>query len=327
MIGRICGTGSYIPPKILSNDDLAGMVDTNDEWIRERTGVKRRHVAKEETTSFMAAEAAKRAMENGNVVPEEIDLILVASATPDTIFPSLACLVQKEIGAVNAAGFDMQAACTGFVFGYQTAQAYIAAGIYKTVLVIGSETLSSMVDWTDRGTCILFGDGAGAVILKAEEGTAYPQAAHSDGMKGEALTCKGRFTYEFLRFLSNPEKTDALKDTYIGMDGRAVFQFAVRSVPAVIGEVLEKAKLPVEAIDWFVLHQANKRIVEAVAKRLKTNIEKFPMNLQEYGNTSSASVPILLDEMNQKGMLKRGQKIILAGFGAGLSYGASILEW
>lgn len=327
MIGKICGTGSYIPPKILSNDDLSLMVETNDEWIQERTGVKRRHLAETETTSFMASEAAKKALENAGVRPEEIDFILVASSSPDIIFPSLACTVQKEIGAVNAAGYDMQAACTGFVFGYQTAQAYIAAGIYKTVLVIGSENISALVDWTDRGTCILFGDGAGAVVLRAEEGRMYLPAAHADGTRGEALMCRSRHTYAFARYLGSQEKEEDLKDTYISMDGRAVFQFAVRSVPQVIGEVLEKAELSTEDIDWFVLHQANKRIVEAVAKRLKTDIEKFPMNLQEYGNTSSASVPILLDEMNRAGLLKKGQKVVIAGFGAGLAYGASVLEW
>ena len=327
MIGRICGTGSYIPPKILSNDDLSEMVETNDEWIQERTGVRRRHLADKETTSFMASEAAKRALENAKIKPEEIDFILVASSTPDVLFPSVACTVQEEIGAVNVAGYDMQAACTGFVFGYQTAQAYIVAGIYRTILVIGSECISSLVDWTDRGTCILFGDGAGAVILRAEEGTPYPPAAHLDGSRGEALICHNRCTAEFLEFLSDKEGKEIPKNFYIQMDGRAVFQFAVRSVPQVTEEVLEKAGLTVEDIDWFVLHQANRRIVEAVAKRLKTDIGKFPMNLQEYGNTSSASVPILLDEMNREGMLKRGQKIVLAGFGAGLAYGASVLEW
>lgn len=275
----------------------------------------------------MASEAAKRALENAKIKPEEIDFILVASSTPDVLFPSVACTVQEEIGAVNAAGYDMQAACTGFVFGYQTAQAYIAAGIYRTILVIGSECISSLVDWTDRGTCILFGDGAGAVILRAEEGTPYPPAAHLDGSRGEALICHNRCTAEFLEFLSDKEGKEIPKNFYIQMDGRAVFQFAVRSVPQVTEEVLEKAGLTVEDIDWFVLHQANRRIVEAVAKRLKTDIGKFPMNLQEYGNTSSASVPILLDEMNREGMLKRGQKIVLAGFGAGLAYGASVLEW
>ena len=302
MIGKICGTGSYIPPKILSNDDLSEMVETSDEWIRERTGVRNRHIAGEETSSFMASEAAKRAVENAGISPEEIDLILVASSSPDVIFPSVACEVQKAIGAVHASGYDMQAACTGFVFAYQTAQAYI-----------------------DRGTCILFGDGAGAAILCAAEGKTYLPAAHMDGRKGEALVCRSRFSDRFLEKYQNTGKVPG--DTYISMDGRGVFQFAVKSVPQVVTEVLEKALLTTDDIDWFILHQANQRIVESVAKRLKTDIERFPMNLQEYGNTSSASIPILLDEMNRDGRLKRGQKIIIAGFGAGLAWGASILEW
>lgn len=325
MIGKICGTGSYIPPKILSNDDLSEMVETSDEWIRERTGVRNRHIAGEETSSFMASEAAKRAVENAGISPEEIDLILVASSSPDVIFPSVACEVQKAIGAVHASGYDMQAACTGFVFAYQTAQAYIEAGFYKTILLIGSEALSTMVDWTDRGTCILFGDGAGAAILCAAEGKTYLPAAHMDGRKGEALVCRSRFSDRFLEKYQNTGKVPG--DTYISMDGRGVFQFAVKSVPRVVTEVLEKALLTTDDIDWFILHQANQRIVESVAKRLKTDIERFPMNLQEYGNTSSASIPILLDEMNRDGRLKRGQKIIIAGFGAGLAWGASILEW
>lgn len=325
MIGKICGTGSYIPPKILSNDDLSGMVETNDEWIRERTGVRNRHIAEQETTSYMASEAAKRAIENARISPEEIELILVASASPDVIFPSVACEVQKNIGAVHAAGYDMQAACTGFVFAYQTAQAFIASGFYKTILVIGSEKLSSMIDWTDRGTCILFGDGAGAAVIRAEQGKTYQPAAHSDGFKGEALVCKSRFSSEFTETFRRTGEPP--KDTYIGMDGRGVFQFAVKNVPQIVLEVLEKASLDITEIDWFILHQANKRIVESVAKRLKTDIAKFPMNLQEYGNTSSASIPILLDEMNRDGRLKQGQKIVIAGFGAGLSWGASILEW
>ena len=312
MIGKICGTGSYIPPKILSNDDLSEMVETSDEWIRERTGVRNRHIAEHETTSFMAAEAAKRALDNAGISPEEIDLILVASSSPDVIFPSVACEVQKEIGAVHAAGYDMQAACTGFVFAYQSTQAYIAAGFYKTILVIGSEALSSMVDWTDRSTCILFGDGAGAAVIRAVEGTPYPPAAHSDGWKGDALLCKSRFSSGFVREFKETGETP--KDTFISMDGRGVFQFAVKKVPEIVTEVLDQAGLGTEDIDWFILHQANKRIVESVAKRLKTDIGKFPVNLQEYGNTSSASVPILLDEMNRDGRLQRGQKIVIAGF-------------
>lgn len=307
MIGKICGTGSYVPSEYLDNDDLSQMVDTSDEWIRERTGIVKRHIAKEETTVSMAAKAAKKALESAGVQPEEIDLLLVSTISSNVILPCTACEVQKEIHAVHATCFDLNAACTGFLFAYNTAQAYIANGMSKNALVIGAESLSNLVDWEDRGTCILFGDGAGAAVLRAESGEMYAAVTHSDGEKGDALTCD--------------------MGAFMKMDGQEVFKFAVRQVPAGISEVLQKNGLSVDDIDYFILHQANRRIVEAVAKRMKVEIEKFPMNLQEYGNTSSASIPLLLDELNRQGKLKKGQKLIFAGFGAGLSWGASILEW
>ena len=307
MIGKICGTGSYVPSEYLDNNDLSQMVDTSDEWIRERTGIVKRHIAKEETTVSMAAKAAKKALESAGVQPEEIDLLLVSTISSNVILPCTACEVQKEIHAVHATCFDLNAACTGFLFAYNTAQAYIANGMSKNALVIGAESLSNLVDWEDRGTCILFGDGAGAAVLRAESGEMYAAVTHSDGEKGDALTCD--------------------MGAFMKMDGQEVFKFAVRQVPAGISEVLQKNGLSVDDIDYFILHQANRRIVEAVAKRMKVEIEKFPMNLQEYGNTSSASIPLLLDELNRQGKLKKGQKLIFAGFGAGLSWGASILEW
>ncbi|MBU3874360.1 ketoacyl-ACP synthase III [Faecalicatena sp. AGMB00832] len=320
MIGKICGTGSYVPAHFLDNNDLSKMVDTNDEWIRERTGVVRRHIIEEETTVSMSVEAARRALENSDTAPEELDLILVSTFTSEVMLPCTACEVQKELGAVNATGFDLNAACTGFLFAYNTAQAYIASGVYKTILLIGAESLSNTVNWEDRGTCILFGDGAGAAVLKAEEGTFYQPVTHSDGSLGDALTCMSRH-----RKYRPAEEEDL--DSYMHMNGQAVFKFAVRRVPEVIGEALEGTGFSVSDIDYFILHQANKRIVESVAKRLKAEIGKFPMNLQEYGNTSSASIPILLDEVNRKGMLKKGDKLVMAGFGAGLSWGAVCLEW
>lgn len=316
MIGKICGTGSYVPSKVYDNHDLSRMVETNDEWIRERTGVVRRHIIEDDTTVSMAVKAAKAALENGSVNPEEIDLIILSTISSNVILPCAACEVQKEIGAVNATCFDLNAACTGFLFAYNTAQAYIQSGIYRTALVIGAESLSNLTDWTDRGTCILFGDGAGAAILKASDDSVHATVTHSIGAKGAALTCESRHSKGW---------EERAGETYMKMDGQAVFKFAVKNVPECISELLEKTGTDIEEIDWFLLHQANKRIVEAVAKRLKTDIERFPMNLQEYGNTSSASIPILLDEMNRKGKLKEGQKIILAGFGAGLSWGASLL--
>ena len=305
--GVICGTGACVPERVMDNHEIAEFVDTSDQWIRERTGVVRRHIAEKETTVSMAAEAGRQAIKEAGINPEEIDLIILATASPDQIFPCTACRVQEILGAVNASGFDLNAACSGFLFAYNTAQAYISVGVCRTVLVIGAECLSRLVNWKDRNTCILFGDGAGAVLLKAEKGTAYFPSAHSDGSGGNALTCSG------------------MAD--IQMNGKEVFQFAIRKVPQVIEEVLKKNNLTKEQIDWFVLHQANSRIVDAVARRLKADIEKFPMNLQEYGNTSSASIPVLLNELNRKGVLFKGQKIVLAGFGAGLSWGAGILEW
>lgn len=332
MTGVICGTGACVPDRILDNNEIAEFVDTSDQWIQERTGVARRRIAVEETTSSMAAEAGRQAMEEAGVRPEEIDMILAATATPDHIFPCAACEIQEKLEAVNAVCFDLNAACSGFLFAYQTAQAYIASGMYKTILVAGSECLSRIVNWEDRGTCILFGDGAGAAVLRASEGRNWIPAAHSDGKGGPALLCQG-LNAGGMGSTGNlpgqipPEEIDRSRKTSISMDGKAVFQFAVRKVPEVIREVLDANGLNAEDIDWFILHQANKRIVESVAKRLKTDISKFPMNLQEYGNTSSASIPILLNELNCRGVLKKGQKVVMAGFGAGLSWGAAVLEW
>lgn len=320
MTGIICGTGSYAPSYVMDNNEIATMVDTNDEWIRERTGVAARHIIREETTVSMACEAAKRALDDAGTDAGEVDLIIVSTISSNVILPCAACEVQKLIGAEHATCYDMSAACSGFVLAYNAAQAYIAAGMYRTVLIIGSESLSNLTNWKDRGTCILFGDGAGAAVIKAFEERFYLPVTHSEGAKGEALTC-----------LSRHAQADAARMTdaeyFMQMDGHAVFKFAVKRVPEVIGEVLEKNKVRRSDVAWYCMHQANRRIVESVAKRLDEPIEKFPMNLQEYGNTSSASIGILLDEMNRAGQLEKGQKIVLAGFGAGLTWGACIAEW
>ena len=329
MTGVICGTGACVPDRILDNNEIAQFVDTSDQWIQERTGVIRRRIAQTETTASMAAEAGRQALEEAGIRPEEIDMILAATATPDHIFPCAACEIQERLQAVNAVCFDLNAACSGFLFAYQTAQAYITSGMYRTILVVGSESLSRIVNWEDRGTCILFGDGSGAAVLRAKEGRNWIPAAHSDGKGGPALLCPGPNVSGNGGNLpgSDSAEDSGLERTGITMDGKAVFQFAVRKVPEVIHEVLDSNGLTAEDIDWFILHQANRRIVESVAKRLKTDIERFPMNLQEHGNTSSASIPILLNEMNRKGLLKKGQKLVMAGFGAGLSWGAAVLEW
>ena len=329
MTGVICGTGACVPDRILDNNEIAQFVDTSDQWIQERTGVIRRRITQTETTASMAAEAGRQALEEAGIRPEEIEMILAATATPDHIFPCAACEIQERLQAVNAVCFDLNAACSGFLFAYQTAQAYIASGMYRTILVVGSESLSRIVNWEDRGTCILFGDGSGAAVLRAKEGRNWIPAAHSDGKGGPALLCPGPNVSGNGGNLPGSDSAEdgGLERTFITMDGKAVFQFAVRKVPEVIREVLDANGLSADDIDWFILHQANRRIVESVAKRLKTDIERFPMNLQEYGNTSSASIPILLNEMNRKGLLKKGQKLVMAGFGAGLSWGAAVLEW
>ena len=326
MSGIICGTGSYVPPYSMDNNDIAKLVETSDEWIRERTGVVRRHVIQEETTVSMAARAGQSALENAGIKPEEVDLILVSTISSNVILPCAACEVQRELGAVNATCFDLNAACTGFLLGYNTAAAYLAAGVYQTALVIGSESLSNLTNWKDRSTCILFGDGAGAAVIQRGEGRHYLPVTHSNGAKGGALTCKSRHDHNGL---TRHQEVETLADPeyFMQMDGQAVFKFAVRSVPQAVEEVLEANQVKKEEISCYILHQANRRIVEAVAKRLGEPLEKFPMNLQEYGNTSSASIPILLDEQNRSGKLKKGDRIVLAGFGAGLSWGASILDW
>ena len=308
MTGKICGTGAYIPEKILDNEALSKLVDTSDEWIRSRTGIRRRHIAGEkETVAFMAGEAAKAALQNAKLNGSAVELILAATMSAEEAMPGVAARVQQTIGAKGAASFDINSACTGFLAALNTAQTYIEAGIYKTVLVGGAEKLSSLVDWNDRNSCILFGDGAGAVVLKADPEGLYVQVSHSEGEKGQALT--------------------APKNGFLQMDGRAVFEFAVSRVPEVIREVLKKAGIEKEEVDFYLLHQANRRIISAAVKRLGLEEERFPMNMEEYGNTSAASIPILLYEENRRGKLKKDSLLVLSGFGGGLTYGASLLRW
>ena len=319
MFVKIKGTGSCLPEKVLDNAAISRLVDTNDEWIQSRTGIKSRHIVGKETAVSMAAVAAEKALEDAGITAEEIDLLIVSSVSSEQLLPCTACSVQKELGAVNAAAFDLNAACSGFIVAYQMAAGQIKAGLSKKALLIGVECLSNIVNWKDRGTCILFGDGAGAAVISAEEegNIEIPSVLHYDGSIGEVLTCK------------NPtgERKDGSLEGYVAMDGREIYKFAVRQVPAVIDEILEKAEKSVEEIDLFVLHQANRRIVEAIAKRLKQPIEKFPMDMMQNGNMSSASIPVLLDELKQEGKLQLGMKIIVAGFGAGLTWGGMYLEW
>ena len=322
MVGKIKGTGSYRPVQVWDNDKLSHMMDTSDEWIRGRTGIGQRHIAnQEETVAYMAASAAGEALRTAGMRPEEIDLILVSTMSSEKIMPCAACEVQKLIGAANATCFDLNSACTGFLLALNTAQAYLGQQIYKKALVIGAEVLSHLTNWQDRSTCVLFGDGAGAVVLEAEDDAVYIQATHSIGKSGEALTCTSRNQPEFI------ENGVNLAPTYMQMDGKEVFKFAVSKVPEVIQEVLEKSGKTKEEIRFYILHQANQRIVSSVSKHMKEPLEKYPMNIETLGNTSSASIPLLLDEWNKNGKLKAGDWIILSGFGGGLTYGASLIQW
>ena len=341
---RITGTGSALPGRIVTNKELEQMVETSDEWIRERTGIAERHVSVGETVVTLASEAARKALEQAGKRAEEIDLILVATCSPEQYLPCCACQVQADIGAVNALAFDVNAACSGFLFALNTADAYLRMGLAENALIIGSEVLSKLVDWTDRGSCILFGDGAGAVVVerckaesRAVEEKQIPaagilgRALQSDGTGGGVLQCDAReLTTPYAR--TSAVKTDHNqpmddREHFIQMDGQEVYRFATRRVPQCIEEALSDAGLTVPDIDLFVLHQANARIIDAVAKRLHADRKKFPTNLERVGNLSSASIPVLLDELHKQGKLHRGDRIVLAGFGAGLTIGACVMTW
>ena len=303
---RILGTGSALPKKVVTNDELATMVDTSDEWIRERTGIGARHIAENESVAELGAKAAKAALEMASLKASDIDLILMATCSSKVNIPCVACQVQALLEDCHAAAFDIGAACSGFLTALSVAEAYLCKGIFRKILVIGSEVLSSLVDWQDRSSCILFGDGAGAVVVDYSSRPFYV-AMGADGSRGGALRCD--------------------RGGFITMDGQAVYRFAVRTVPKVIDEVLAKAGMQASDIDEYFLHQANKRIIEAIAKGLKQPLEKFPMNLENVGNTSSASIPILLDEYNRNTGIDNNEKLLLAGFGAGLTFGACVLWW
>lgn len=320
MTTRIIGTGSCLPKSVVTNDDLAKIMDTSDEWISTRTGIRARHLVKEETTASLSITAAKRALEDAGVSPQELDMIIVGTVSGDHVTPSTACEVQAGIGAVNAVAFDINAACSGFIFSLHTVMAYMKSGLCRTALVIGAETLSKIMDWNDRSTCVLFGDGAGAAVVRADENGIMAFDQGSDGAKGMVLACPNRSN-------NNPLVQTDKTCGYTKMDGQEVYKFAVTSVPASIQRVLDEAGLVPEDIKYFLLHQANIRIIQSVAKRLKTDMDKFPISLDHCGNMSAASIPVLLDEVNKKGMLQKGDKLILSGFGGGLTWGTCLLEW
>lgn len=325
MNARITGTGSALPAKILTNADLERMVDTSDEWIIARTGIKERRVAvKGEYTSTFAAEAARRALSMADVSPEELDLIIVGTVTPDFPFPSTACILQKELGARNAVAFDVSAACSGFIYGLSIADSFIRSGRIKKALVIGAEVLSRIVDWNDRNTCILFGDGAGAAIIESSEELNGILSTHifSNGSCWDLLYQPGSGS-------RNPA-TDPSTDPglfFISMEGNEVFKHAVRAMEEAATAALDANSMKASELSLFIPHQANMRIVNATAKRLGLPSERVFINLQNYGNTSAASIPIALDEANRQGRLARGGTILLDAFGGGFTYGSALLRW
>jgi len=327
---KIIGTGSYAPELIVSNDDLEKLVDTNDEWIYSRTGIRERRVATTETLESISAAAARIAMEDAGLKAEDLDMIIVATLTPDYPLPNASSALQKELGAAGATCFDLNAACTGFLFAMNTASMYIRCHEAKYILVIGAEILSKIVDWTDRSTCVLFGDGAGAAILAPSENQGFiGTVTGTDGTKGYTLTCGDTLTsgeQDNLNPFKPPVKSEDLISRYVYMDGPEVFKFAVKRVPECINQVLEKTGMTTGQVDHFVLHQANARIIESVAKRLKVPMDKFIINMDRYGNTSAASIPIALDELLKSQKVRPGDVLMIAGFGGGLTWGATLFR-
>lgn len=317
---RIVGTGSCLPKNRVTNADLARCVDTSDEWIAERTGIRARHLAKDETLAEMSAEAARQALSEAGIKAEDVELIIVATISGDHVTPSAACEVQSIIGAKKAVAFDINAACSGFLFALNTAYAYMQSGICQNALVIGAEVLSRLIDWKDRSTCVLFGDGAGAAVVRADEKGVIRFVQGCDGTKGMALACENRA-------VNNPLIQNRAEQGYLQMDGQAIYRFAVSEVPANIQRALAEAETNPAEIKYFLLHQANIRIIQSIAKRLKISPDRFPVILENCGNVSAGSVPILLDTVHKKGMLQRGDKIVLAGFGAGLTWSICVMEW
>jgi len=316
---KIIGTGSYVPEKILTNADLEKMVETTDEWITDRTGIKERRISSpQQATSDLAVEAAKLALADAKMDPMDIEMIIVGTSSPDMLFPSTACIVQDKIGCKNAAAFDASAACSGFNFALAAGASFIESGAYNNVLVIGADTLTKYLDWTDRNTCILFGDGAGAVVLKSTTDGSGVLTSHlgADGSGGKYLIMPGGGSRD-------PEA----KKRFIWMDGKEVFKFAVKVLPASIKKVMEKSGMGIDKISMLIPHQANIRIIDFALKNLGLPKENVYVNVPRYGNTSAASIPIALDEALKEKKIKKGDIVVLAGFGAGLTYGANVIKW
>lgn len=321
---KIKGVGSYVPSQVITNDDLSKIVDTNHQWILERTGICERRISEGEDTSSIAYKAAKVAMDKAGIKGEELDLIIVATITPDSFTPSVACILQKMIGAKNATAFDLNAACTGFIYSLEVGESLLKTGRYKNALVVGAETLSKIIDWKDRSTCVLFGDGGGAAVIGIDEENKsgiINTYSISEGEKGDALTAGANDVI-------NPfAKEEVIKSKYVQMNGREVFRFATGAMVDSIKKVLEGTGYTLEDIDYVVPHQANLRIIDYAAKKLGLSKEKFYVNLERVGNTSSASVPMALADMDNEGKLKDGNLIVLVGFGGGLTCGATLIKW
>lgn len=322
---RITGTGSYAPKKVITNHDLEKLVDTSDEWITERTGIKERRIAeKGQSTSDLAYEAAHKALKAAKLPAQELDLILVATTTPDMIMPSLGCMVQEKLGAKNAAAFDLYAACSGFIYGLSVANAFITSGTYENILLVGAESLSRFVDWEDRTTCVLFGDGAGAVVLQRHAGKrgVLSTHLHSDGSLGNLLNIPAGGAL-------HPATHDTVRKRmhFIKMKGNETFKAAVRALESAVQEALEHNKVKPEEIDFLVPHQANLRIIQAMAQRLNMSMEKVVLTLPKYGNTSAASIPMALDEAVRDGRIRENHLLLLEAFGGGLTWASALLRW
>ncbi|CAM3766786.1 MULTISPECIES: beta-ketoacyl-ACP synthase III [Clostridium] len=319
---KMIGFGLYTPKNLVENERLQEFLETSDEWIRTRTGIERRYISLDENTSDLAVEASKKALSQARLSAEEIDLIIVATVTPDNFTPSTACIVQDKLGAKNAWAFDINAACTGFIYALKLGRSLIRSGEANNALIIGAETLSKALNWKDRGSCVLFGDGAGATVLTSTEEDCGIKCVNvkSDGSKGDSLVIQGLP-------LNSPFKDGReVSENYINMNGREIFKFATKVMEESIVEILEKENIKIEDIDAIIPHQANLRIIDYVVKRLGIPREKFITNLQNYGNTSGASIPIALCESIDEGNLKKGDNIIMVGFGGGLTWGAALIK-
>jgi len=315
---RIAGTGSYLPAKVLANRDLESMVDTTDEWIYTRTGIRQRHVAADgEKTSDLALHASRKALDAAGVAPADLDLIIVATTTPDMVFPSTACILQSKLGAKDCPAFDLQAVCSGFIYGLATADQFVRSGQYRNALVVGAEIYSRILDWSDRSTCVLFGDGAGAVVLQRSAAPGILSShLHADGSYADMLSVPG--TVCGGKVSGRP---------FVQMDGKGVFKFAVKVLDGVVEEALTANRMQKTDIDWLIPHQANIRIIQATAKKLGMSMEKVVVTVDRHANTSAASIPLALDEAVRDGRIRSGQHVLLEGVGGGFTWGAVMMKW